>query len=154
MIRLLRNIFGVIGLVLCIGCVARQQAQNYSIEVITPEDKALAAVEASPVEFKVPIEQEGYAWERAKIFFQQYQADRAPKTKALSHGGLRLYGRYPDRHSYTYQVEKYPSRTGAMFFVKCTPRGSTATRSIANRNSKNLARFIREGKLEVSLLVR
>jgi hypothetical protein len=57
----------------------------------------------------------------------------------------------PAQESYTYEVAKEISQDGFLYSVTCSPtsKGSAAQAAL---NAGSFARFIKDGKLEVSLL--
>jgi hypothetical protein len=57
----------------------------------------------------------------------------------------------PAQDSYTYEVAKEMNKDGFLYAVTCTPtsKGSAAQAAL---NAGSFARFIKDGKLEVSLL--
>lgn len=113
----------------------------------------------TPLNFKVIYPEANYSWERAKLFFERYTSkygetlgtSQQPNTAGgeiiLSNGGA-------EGDPYFYQVRRLPLPGGFSYLVACRPRLKSATQGYADRNARNLARFILEGKLEVSLLKR
>jgi hypothetical protein len=55
---------------------------------------------------------------------------------------------------FDYRIDRTVTPHGYAFVVTSTPRHSAALNAIAEHNGRNIARFIREGTLEVSLLSR
>lgn len=142
---LLLAVFSI--LLACSGTTA-----NYEVEHITAQDKALAAVNAMPLEFKVDYRQEAFAWERAQLFFKSYLPGAVPRLRNLPRGGTLLQVTAVKHYRYSYTVEKYPSNRGVVFIVKCKAISPHATSALAQRNAQNLARFIRDGQLERSMI--
>lgn len=120
------------------------------VEVISVREQALAEVRRTPIDFVVPALRDKGAWERAQTFFQLYlgggkPADVSVGESLITNGGSR-------RAKYVYEVERNPEREGIHYSVRCTPHGAAADHSAARLNAQNLARFIKDGTLERSLL--
>lgn len=122
---------------------------SYDVEVETVEEQANAAVDAAPTTFSVTSEaQNTLYWARASLFFKQYtDAFKVQKDFVRSSPG--------DKSSYVYEVSRVNTPEATKYTVKCAPGGggNTSTDVLA-RNAKNLARFILEGNLELSLMAR
>ncbi len=129
-------------------------ASQHGLEVAaTPEDLARAEVLSSPTDFEVTIDQDRYAWERTHLFLESYvdpaKAPIRPITKVVgSRWGLASP---PVQAGYVYEVWREAVPNGFRYSVRCVP-GPQASKQQAALNAANLARFIRDGKLEVSLL--
>ena len=120
----------------------------------TPEEQAREEILAAPTEFVVPIEQERFAWERARFFLENYGGGGATPSNAVVKvvGSRRGLSSAPGSSPYTYEVFKDFLPEGYRYSVRCVTTQGTA--SNAALNAGNFARFIRDGKLEVSLLAR
>jgi len=120
----------------------------------TPEDQARAEVLAAPTEFLVPIEQDRFAWERARFFLENYGSGSGSPSNAVVKvvGSRRGLSSAPGPSPYTYEVFKDFSAAGYQYSVRCLTSGGDS--GDAALNAGNFARFIRDGKLEVSLLAR
>jgi hypothetical protein len=120
----------------------------------TPEDQARDEILAAPTEFVVPIEQDRFAWERARFFLENYGGGGGTPSNAVVKvvGSRRGLSSAPGPSPYTYEVFKDFSGEGYRYSVRCVTTNGDG--SDAALNAGNFARFIREGKLEVSLLVR
>jgi len=120
----------------------------------TPEDQARDEILAAPTEFFVPIEQDRFAWERARFFLENYGGGGATPSNAVVKvvGSRRGLSSAAGPSPYTYEVFKDFSPEGYRYSIRCvTTNGDTSNAAL---NAGNFARFIRDGKLEVSLLVR
>jgi hypothetical protein len=120
----------------------------------TPEEQARDEILAAPTEFVVPIEQDRFAWERARFFLENYGGGGATPSNAVVKvlGSRRGLSSAPGPSPYTYEVFKDFSSEGYRYSIRCvTTDGNTSDAAL---NAGNFARFIRDGKLEVSLLVR
>ena len=152
---------------LCVGCSSRDNVRPGSIANLshanafeklevaeTPEDQARAEVLSAPTEFLVPIEQDRFAWERARFFLENYGSGTGSQSNAVVKvvGSRRGLASAPGPSPYTYEVFKDFSAAGYQYSVRCS--SSEGDAELATLNAGNFARFIRDGKLEVSLLAR
>lgn len=125
--------------------------QSVTFDSISPQEDTLQQIQATPTRFSLPIEENQAAWERARFFLERYagkgkiqsekSSDRDVLTK-VSAAGFR------------YQFVRHFDRGEAHFQVFCTPsKGSKRTAGDALLNAKNVARFLKDGELEVSQLI-
>jgi hypothetical protein len=130
------------------------QAEQHGLEVAaTPEDQARDEVLATPTVFHVPFEQDVYSWERARFFLENYVGASAGHTSAVTKvvGSRWSLESNPALERYRYEVSKDSADAGFTYRVVCMA-GGAGDPAQAALNAGNLARFIRDGKLEVSLL--
>jgi hypothetical protein len=120
----------------------------------TPEDQARDEILAAPTEFLVDIEQDRFAWERARFFLENYGGGSGTPSNAVVKfvGSRRGLSSAPGPSPYTYEVFKDFTPEGYRYSVRCVTTNGDG--SDAALNAGNFARFIREGKLERSLIVR
>lgn len=120
----------------------------------TTQDQARNEVLSTPTEFDLTIEQDRYSWERARFFLENYvqaaQAPVIPVTKVI--GSRWALSSPPSSDQYVYEVWREAIPDGFHYSVKCLASSDIADQSQALLNAANLARFVRDGKLEVSLL--
>jgi len=157
-----------LGVIVCVAlgaCSSVQRAQpgsiadlshasDHGLEVAaTPEQQAREEVVAMPTDFEVSIEQDRYAWERARFFLENYGSGTGSPSNAVVKvvGSRRGLASSPRDSSYVYEVFKDFNSTGYRYSVRCLPQGG-GEMGAASLNAGNFARFIRDGKLEVSLL--
>jgi hypothetical protein len=137
------------------GSIANlSHAAMHNLEVeATPQEQARDEVLATPTEFVVPLEQDRFAWERARFFLENYGSGGGASSNAVVKvvGSRRGLASAPGDSRYTYEVFKDFISSGYRYSVKCLP-SSTGEVDNASLNAGNFARFIRDGKLEVSLL--
>lgn len=156
-----------VSLLLCAGCAPSDSVRRGSIANLshasayekleieaTPQDQAKAEVLAAPTEFLVPIEQDRFAWERARFFLENYGSGTGSPSNAVVKvvGSRRGLSSAPGTSPYTYEVFKDFGADGYRYSVRCSATNGDA--EDAALNAGNFARFIKDGKLEVSLLVR
>jgi len=136
------------------GCAAKQpeayaRLTPTSVEVVTIEDQARDAVAAVPTEFLLVAPESGLAWSRARDFFGLYAKSRlAVDSETLLSDRGRASGRF------FYEIERSPTARGTRFSVRCFPVQGNAIVSSSIQNARNVARFLRDGVLELSLLER
>lgn len=127
------------------------------VGVETVEDQARTAVVASATDFILPSSQAAVAWERGLMFFRQYTSRFDTVVSAAGSAGLsklELSNRRAADDVYVYTLKKRETGNGVRFIIECGPRDSRASPALAQMNGRNLARFVREGTLELSLLSR
>lgn len=160
----------VIGVMCCLGCSSkapyteRASARPEIFEVVGVEEQAKSAVAQSPTEFGVRIEDDAAAWSRARYFLSHYTDSGVRIDEAIPGGGRRLsnYQRpatapsreQPTKNSdrYEYLVLKRPQGDMYVYRVVCRPRAAIPAKAHCQDNARNVARFISEGNLELSLL--
>lgn len=157
---------GGVALVLCMasGCSANrgphasaseEALQRIGLEVAaTTEDQARQDVLQAPTTFEVSFEDDTYCWERARFFLENYSTE----SPGLSSSAVtKIVGKRwslasnPAQSKYQYEVSKDSGRDGYTYSVSCIA-GEGGDIAQASMNAGNFARFIREGKLEMSLL--
>ena len=129
-------------------------ADQHNLEVeATTEDQAREEVLKAPTEFDVTIEEDRYSWERTNLFLENYadpeKAPLRPITKVV--GSRWGVATPPVQGGYIYEVWRESIPDGYHYSIQCLDSGE-GTKEQAALNAANLARFVREGKLEVSLL--
>jgi len=143
------------------GCSAGPSAGTHArhgqveYELITIEQQIVEAVMASPKEFIVPFSNEQAAWERVLYFFREYADLQTPFITSLASNTIQITNQHDAAKTgkpYIYMVEKFPVSGGMKFRIHCIPNGNRGTRDLADTNARNVARFIRDGTLERSIL--
>ena len=134
-------------------------SKQSTFELVSIEDQAKDAVKSADTEFRVSIAEQEAAWDRAMLFFNQYVIQFKPGAESLPGSGNKLSNVSSKTDQYHYSVERYVNNFGSVFLVSCRPNRSLvgldrSSRQLAQRNAQNLARFIKEGQLELSLLAR
>lgn len=130
------------------------RAEEYDLEVsATPEDQARQEVVETPTVFAVAFADDPHSWERAKFFLENYIGSSSGHTSVVTRvvGDRWSLASNPTVQQYVYEVSKDAGEGGYTYQVSCVP-GTGGDQNQAALNAGNLARFIREGKLEVSLL--
>lgn len=127
------------------GC--SNSSRTYEVEkVIGVEEQARDEVENAPLAFQVSHEEEQDSWERAQFFFANYSESKFTE-------GKNYLSTLPGQTvRFTYRVSKATVSGGKLITVECRDNGAVTTDSTFN--AKNLARFIKEGTLEMSLMRR
>ncbi|MFN4896457.1 MAG: hypothetical protein ACK5GN_02175 [Pseudomonadota bacterium] len=154
--------------VLCSGCAQSRtvyprapgsiaavvQASSHNLEVsATPEDQARQEVAATPTVFTVAFADDPYSWERARFFLENYTGGGSGHASAVMGiaGDRWSLSSNPAAQQYRYEVSKDAGEGEFTYHVSCLP-GVGGDPAQAALNAGNLARFIRDGTLEVSLL--
>jgi len=126
---------------------ACSNAHRPQIEVVTVEQQALEEVEAISPSFFLNRTEDRDAWNRARFFFQTYTYGEPKLTSELFETN-----RDP-QNKYLYRLTRSKTPQGIHYVVVCSSGAGEPTAE-AMRNAKNLARFIKHGALEMSLLHR
>ena len=124
-------------------------------EIQGPEEQSALLIDAAPTEFKINFENDALAWERTRLFFSKYTAK--PLISELDKKGesLEIASQLPSE-KYFFRVKHILQGQGFKYLVTCVPNPAqrSADNLAANRNAKNLARFIKDGELDVGFLAR
>jgi hypothetical protein len=128
-------------------------APHYEIEVETVEAQAASAVASTPLEFLVPLEEADGAWGRARLFFSQYVSGDEVVTE-VSGRTSEISTATENGERFRYKVRRTITPNGYRFVVECAQPKGDEPDFPAQQNARNLARFIREGTLELTLLAR
>ena len=107
----------------------------------------------TPTVFSVPFADDPYSWERARFFLENYIGSSSGHTSVVTRvvGDRWSLASNPTVQQYVYEVSKDAGEGAYTYQVSCIP-GTGGDINQAVLNAGNLARFIREGKLEISLL--
>lgn len=130
------------------------QAERHGLEVAaTTKDQAREEILKTPTVFSISFEDDVHSWERARFFLENYTGAQSGHTSAVTKvvGARWSLESNPGLAGYRYEVAKDVGNTGFTYHVGCIP-GPNGDVSQAALNAANLARFIRDGKLEMSLL--
>ncbi len=138
------------------SCSAPQSKPRYEYEVITIQELAAQAVNEAPTDFVVSAADQSVAWERSKLFFATYTSGVKEEEFDYPKPGISLVTKARDKDKYIYEVEHTETDQGYRYVVSCSRNTSKRGNSDfqARRNAQNVARFIRDGNLELSLLDR
>ncbi len=128
-------------------------APRYEYEVVSIEEQALQAVEQMPTEFQVRLEDDESVWDRSHLFFRIYtNAGAFEENFDYPNPGTTLRSKDGVQDAYRYEIERRLSAGGYRYLVQCLPSRPSAL--FCERNAKNVARFLRDGHLELSLFDR
>jgi hypothetical protein len=134
-----------------IASIIKANQEGLEVEQ-TVDEQARAAVLGSPKTFVVSLDDDRMAWERARFFFEKYVTHEQSAAPVISKViGARWALTNGKSGRYTYEVWKDSVANGFKYTVRCAAQNGGQAQE-AQLNAGNLARFIREGKLEVSLL--
>ena len=129
-------------------------ASNHKLEIAeTSRESAKREVLQAPRTFAVSKSDDSYTWDRARFFIENYSDVPGGQRAAV----VRIVGdqwalvSHPSSTGYHYEVKREPSADRFIYTVSCAA-DSFGNQTQADLNEGNLARFVREGQLEVSLL--
>lgn len=137
----------------------REQQVAYQFEQIGPKQQAIEALNSTPTQFVMDFPEDPNSWERAFIFFNKYTARQSifESDKPVWNSKISNFNAPSD--SFHYEVTRRLEKNGFKYSISCIPNPQLIDSKVASNdqaalNARNLARFIREGTLEVSLLAR
>jgi len=127
------------------------QSSGWEVEVETITDQAIAEILNTPTEFVVSFPDDHHSWERAMLFLDKHTT-RKSVQHIMDPEELLIVSNYGEtRDSYWYNIEKISHPEGWLYRIRAVPALS-GNHQLADRNARNLARFIRNGILERSLI--
>lgn len=135
------------------GTFLRENRDGLMLEE-SVEDLAKSNIDSSGTAFLIPFKDDHYAWERAQYFLQKYVGDGKPPVIKLVGDRFILTNRENPTGNFNYEIIKDNTKSGFRYAVICEVRNPIIDRQSAEANARNLSRFIREGNLEASLLVK
>jgi hypothetical protein len=138
--------------VMLCACVPAEPRPEWKLEVVSPREQALADILAAPTQFVIRPEDNNAAWERAASFFRLYLKEGGAPPFSL--GEDSITNAVGPGVKYVYEVERAPMALGFEYSVTCRPSGPVSRPELARRNAQNLARFIKDGTLELLFLER
>lgn len=143
----------VLSLVLSSGCVGKGGISGdqafQELEVVTSLDQVLSEVKNTPTRFSLGIPDSTYGWERAQLFFKEHTSR---SNFSAGKDNLIILTNPKDKDPISYRVEKRDIKHGIEFFVSCKSGSHSLPPEKISLACRNLARFIREGRLEESLI--
>jgi hypothetical protein len=124
------------------------------VEINSVDDQALAQVLQTPNSFYLNAKEAGSAWGKATYFFSTYTSTLPVSHSMSEQSSNHLVGVTPSKR-FEYSVTQTPRGNAFHYSVTCKALKKEVSGDLAHAelNGKNLARFLREGYLEVSLLV-
>ena len=123
---------------------------QYDLEYVSAEQELISAVNSASSRFSLDSIDDIEAWTRANMFFKEY-------TDSYSKSPDKLASAPGQKNRYRYEVIKSFDRSAGQvrYAVRCgPPGGNSALNPKAIQNAKNVARFIKDGNLELSILDR
>ena len=129
-----------------------------SMEVAASVDQQAAQeIGAFPAQFIIPIDEEPVVWSRAKLFLEKFLPTTGVTTPVImkvvgKRWVLASNSKIPGGYGYEISRDELPG--SYRLSVKCVPKSKEFSQQAAEMNAKNVARFLKEGRLEVSLLAK
>lgn len=117
------------------------------IEVVSFKEQVREEIEEHPTQFQVPKQSDAQAWTRAQLFFRDYELT----TPIVSKNEIKSNPKAESR--FLYQISRVGRGKEVEYVVNCVGREPRDTES-AEVNARNVARFLKEGQLELSLLTK
>jgi hypothetical protein len=123
------------------------QNQGNQYELVTIEQQAKEVVENFTTSFEVTPNEDNGAWTRARYFFYTY-TDGKPQ---VSENKLTSDENSSDK--VIFKITRTPSKRTVLYAVECLSKNSLeVSENDALMNAKNLARFIKNSEIEMSLI--
>jgi hypothetical protein len=138
------------------GCSV-SDGDSYQYEVAeTSLQEAQAELQQTPTQFFISNQDDRYAWERARFFLENYSGVSASSAVVSKVVGARWgMATVQTQALFSYSVWKDPVAGGYQYAVNCSSAADKRLEPAKARlNAANFARFVQQGKLEVSLLDR
>lgn len=120
------------------------------VEFYSVQDVATQEISKSPTSFPIAFSEDGYSWERAKLFLKNHTAGFGWNDE-FDNGSILTSDAENNKDKFHYQIVKIRNYEGYRYTVKCYNSLHQET-SESILNAKNLARFIQKGELELELL--
>lgn len=140
-------------LVLFCGCSGRSVASP-GFEPVDPGEELKESLAAVLTDFEVSAGRDSHSWERTVFFFKNHTAGYRLEQDRDDPLSFKIWNSAAT-DSLHFTVRKRFYRGSYLYKVSCLPAPAAPRRmslEMAVLNARNLARFIREGQLEVSLL--
>lgn len=129
-------------------------ANEHQLEVAeTSRELVKREILDAPRSFEVSLADDAYSWDRARFFLENYAHTSSTGRSAVIkiNGSQWALASHPASEEYRYEVVKELTAGRYVYTVSCRA-GSGGDQRQARLNEGNLARFVRDGQLEVSLL--
>ncbi|MCB0318883.1 MAG: hypothetical protein KDD56_09005 [Bdellovibrionales bacterium] len=147
--------FSPLFFVFLIGCAGLNTGPAYEYEVINSDQIALEEIQATPTQFILEGAKSSQAWERGRIFLNKYLKGTEYSIVARGQDSVeRMESKINSSSNYKYRIERIRLGDDYQFSVVCSPLKNQANSMNADLNARNLSRFIKDGTLELTQLVR
>lgn len=129
-------------------------AKDHQLEVAeTSRELVKREIMDAPLSFEVSLVDDAYSWDRARFFIENYAHTTVRGRSAVIkiNGSQWALASHPASEEYRYEVIKELAAGKYVYSISCIA-GASGNQRQARLNEGNLARFVRDGQLEVSLL--
>lgn len=148
-----------------IGCGASSSTRHYGelevASVVSPKEQAIEEIQNTPKEFVVDHSEALITEQRLNIFLSQYLPNESHGIPANSADVVSRKAAFggPMVHvarssNFLYTITQSFTQDGLRYQVKCASVAAGKGKIEADLNARNLARFIKDGMLEVSVLAK
>ena len=130
------------------------QSPSYEYEVVDTGQIAVENIKATPKQFVLEGTPNNQAWERGRLFLDKYI--NGSNLSVVSRGSdsvERLESKTSTNSNYKYRIERIRAGEMYKYSVNCSPLSANADAASADLNARNVARFLKDGTLEVGQLV-
>ena len=124
------------------------------LERTSSEEQELVVIRQEETSFLLRSDELLLPWQRANLFATQYlgvtpRLAFSSRKNAPDREGLEFAS-----ENYAWMVSKQRRGKAILVSIECTPSTKDADAKKAQLNAQNLARFMREGRLQLALLAR
>jgi len=141
---MVKNLLAFFVVVFIIGC---SSSHVELVEVVSQEEQTIAELNQTPTTFDLEVDDDYAVWGRVRLFFRQYLPD-----ETLSTDEDQYITNIGSSGKYIYQIRRTFVGSKSHYVVRCISNNGDP--QLAERNAKNLARFMRSGTLELNLLAK
>lgn len=135
-----------------LGCSVSQPAAQRKVNVDVMKKQIVQDLQVVPTRFLISVAEDNSAWARAQLFFKMY-VNEPDKVVHGSRSGINFITNVGvPKEKYQYTISRAQAPKGFDYSVKCN--SSSALVAQCDSNAKNVARFVREGQLELSHFAR
>ena len=138
-----------------VAACSGQPRQRPSFEAIDPREDLIDVLGVVPTDFKVEPGDDAHSWERVLFFFKKHAGKFRLSQDSDEQWSYQISSAAAQDDALHFSVRKRFYRGTYLYKVICQPNPAASRKmsiEMAMLNARNLARFIREGKLEASLL--
>ena len=127
---------------------------SYEYEVVDTSQIAVENIKATPKQFVLEGTPNNQAWERGRLFLDKYiNGSNLSVVSRGSESVERLESKSSASVNYKYRIERIRAGEMYKYSIECSPLSTNANNISADLNARNLARFLKDGTLEVDQLV-
>jgi hypothetical protein len=132
------------------ACTQFYTNSKVDYELVSQQEDILNQIQSAPTRFTLALEENDAAWARANYFLRTYGGKAQIEKEAFQDKDVLTKN---GTSGFRYQIIRQFANSKVTYQVLCTPKSSKRTTTEALLNAKNLARFLKDGELEVAQLI-